>query len=174
MTTDYIDSGVWDRLLDCLIPENRLALEISMATGLRISDVLSLPSDVSQRPTVRDAKTGKKHRIYIPGNLYARMQRMKGRKFIFPHRLDPDKHRTRQAVWADLKRAARLYRLPADSKKLNIAPHSARKSYAVAEYRRTGSISKVQKLLCHSDPSVTMLYALADELTRRQHSKGDS
>lgn len=167
-TTAYIDAQVWARLLDCLMPENRLALEISIATGLRISDVLALPADIKQRPTVRDKKTGKSHRVYFPDHLYRRMQQIRGEYFIFPNRNDEKRHRVRQSVWADLRRAATLYRLPLQYRRICIAPHSARKTYAVAEFRKSGSMQKVQKLLCHSDPSVTALYALADHLTQKQ------
>ena len=132
MTTDYIDRAVWERLLDALMPANRLALEVAIATGLRITDVLSLPGNASQRPTVADKETGR-------------------------------------TVLYDLPRAAKLYRMPPELRGLVIAPHSARKTYAVGVYRRTGKITDVQRLLCHTDPSVTLLYAMADELTRRAH-----
>lgn len=173
MTTDYIDRAVWDRLLDALMPANRLALEVAIATGLRISDVLSLPATASQRPTVRDSKTGKRHRVYIPEALYSRLQAGRGRVWMFEGRISDAKHRTRQAVWYDLHRAAKLYRMPSEVRGLTIAPHSARKTYAVGVYRRTGRITDVQRLLCHSDPHVTMLYAMADELTRRAHPEID-
>ena len=151
------------------MPANRLAIEVAIATGLRISDVLSLPASITQRPTVRDGKTGKRHRIFIPLALYQRLQAIKGRYWIVEGRKSPDKHRTRQAVWYDLHRAAKLYRMPADVRGLTIAPHSARKTYAVGVYKRTGKITEVQRLLCHSDVHITMLYAMADELTRRAH-----
>lgn len=170
-TTDYIDRDIWDRLLDALMPPNRLALEVAISTGLRISDVLALPSGCPQRPTVTDAKTGKRHRIYIPTDLFRRMQQQQGKYYIWPGRKSDKVHRTRQAVWADLRRAAKLYRLPSSVANLTIAPHSARKTYAVGVYRRTGNITDVQRLLCHSDPAVTMLYAMADELTARQHRR---
>ncbi len=169
VTTDYIDKAVWERLLDALMPANRLALEVAIATGLRITDVLSLPGNASQRPTVHDKKTGKKHRVYIPMELWERLQGQRGRFWMFEGRMSPEKHRTRQAVWYDLHRASKLYRMPPELQGLVIAPHSARKTYAVGVYRRTGRITDVQRLLCHTDPSVTLLYAMADELTRRAH-----
>jgi site-specific recombinase XerD len=76
--------------------------------------------------------------------------------------LDTRRSRTRQAVWKDLKRVARAFRL-----KANVAPHSARKSFAVKEYQK-GGLKRLQGLLCHSDEAVTMLYAFADELTARK------
>lgn len=59
-----------------------------------------------------------------------------------------------------------------DGRKLseNIGPHSARKIFAVDLYRRTGDLEAVRKALNHSDQAVTMLYALADELTSRELS----
>ena len=44
-----------------------------------------------------------------------------------------------------------------------------RKIYAVNAYAKSGGdISKVQKLLNHSDPAVTMVYAMADVITQRK------
>ena len=48
---------------------------------------------------------------------------------------------------------------------------SARKLYAVSEYRRTGSIERVKELLNHEDEAVTILYAMADQLERRRRKK---
>lgn len=158
-------------LLAALMPPNRLALEISLATGLRISDVLTLRTEAlrvatERRLTVRELKTGKTRRIRLPIELFDRAMKMAGRCFVFEHRLDWRKHRTRQAVHKDLKRAAALFRV-----KVNVAPHSARKVYAVEAYHRTGDLKRVQKLLNHSSESVTILYALADELTARRKGK---
>jgi hypothetical protein len=38
----------------------------------------------------------------------------------------------------------------------------------VDEYHRTGDLVEVQRNLNHTDPSVTMLYALADQLEARK------
>lgn len=157
-----------EHLLAALMPQNRLALEVSMATGLRIGDVLSLRScDLARaadkgRITVRESKTGKSKRIYIPVYLVERMLMVSGKYFVFEHRTDRKKHRTRQAVFKDLKRVAIAFRL-----KANIAPHSCRKIYAVEQFHRCGDLKKVQKLLNHENEAVTMLYAMADELTKR-------
>ena len=40
---------------------------------------------------------------------------------------------------------------------------------AVAEYKKDCDIRRVRKLLNHNDEAITMLYALADELTARAH-----
>ena len=91
-----------------------------------------------------------------------------GRYYVFEGRTDPLKHRTRSAVYKDLKRVAKLYRLNGEKLRVNIAPHSARKIYAVEAYKASGDLEKVREKLNHSDSTVTMLYALADELTKRK------
>lgn len=168
--TDYIPKEELKHLLAALMPDNRLALEISLATGLRISDVLSLrrvdvvnASCNDGRVTVRELKTGKNRRIRIPAQLLELAIGYAGRYYVFEHRHDAKKHRTRQAVYKDLKRIARMFRVHA-----NIAPHSARKVWAVEQFRRDGNLKRVQKLLQHTSEAVTMLYAMADELSKRR------
>lgn len=167
---DYIDRAELLHVLALLTPANRLAMEISLATGLRISDVLALRSEqLAPRMRVREAKTRKMRTVRLPADLLRRARQMSDlypwSPWVFGHRLDPDKHRTRQAVWSDLQRAARAIRLP---KGLQCSPHSARKGAAVALYRRTGDLARVQTMCNHDRPETTMLYALADVLTARK------
>lgn len=142
-----------------------------MATGLRIGDVLAFKTAQvrQQRWTVKEQKTGKLRRVYLPSKLCEDILAQAGRIWAFEGRSDAKKHRTRDAVYKDLRRVAILYRV--DGKKLveHISPHSARKVYAVEAYQKTGSLRKVQDLLNHEDEAVTMLYALADVLTARNH-----
>lgn len=169
MRTDYINRQEMSHLLAALTPHNRLALEISLATGLRISDVLGIKTEAvrqGQRFTVRELKTGKTRRVSLPVELHARAVAIAGRAFVFEHRLDWRKPRTRQAVFKDLKRIAKMFRI-----KENVAPHSARKIYAVEALRRTGELKRVQTLLNHSDEAVTALYAMSDTLTARKTGK---
>ena len=171
MRTDYVDPYVFDLLLTALMPANRLALQLSLATGLRISDCLALRTDVlarTQRPTVTERKTHKRRRVYVPTALRDELLRQAGRYYVFEGRLCETRPRTRAAVYKDLKRVARLYRLDGKAISLNIAPHSARKIYAVQDYHAHGSIERVQRLLNHSDEAVTMLYALADQLAKKR------
>lgn len=168
MRTDYIHREELSHLLAALTPPNRLALEVSLATGLRISDVLNLRTEAlraaeDRRLSVRELKTGKTRRIKLTAELYERALSMAGKIYIFPNRHDWRRPRTRQAVYKDLKRAAKLFRVP-----LNVAPHTARKVYAVDQYHRDGDLKRVQKLLNHDREAVTMLYAMADELTARR------
>lgn len=52
-------------------------------------------------------------------------------------------------------------------KKASVSPHSARKVYAVGEYRRTGDLDAVRRKLNHDPAHVatTLVYALSDQLT---------
>lgn len=177
---DYINHESMGHVLAALMPENRLAVEVSLATGLRIGDVLRLRTDqlfvktksgkreIRERLTVQEQKTGKKRRVYLPIELRQRLAYQAGEVWVFEGRNDRFQHRSRQAVAKDIQRARRILRAP---KSLIISAHSARKMYAVGIAREKGHAA-AQRALLHSDPAITQIYAMADELTARaQHGK---
>ena len=170
LKADYIAPNAFEHILSALMPENRLALIVSVTTGLRIDDVLSLRrKDIEkQRFTIHEMKTGKARRVSISKELQEQLLYCCGRYYVFEHRTDPKQHRTRQAVYKDIKRACKAFRVPAT---LKLSVHTARKIYAVKQYKRTCSLDKVKDLLNHSSEAVTMIYALADELTRRNSTE---
>lgn len=153
-------------LLSVLTPPNRLAIITSLVTGLRIGDVLGLRTvDINKSVmTVTEQKTLKRRRIRLPDKLREELIAHAGKLWVWEHRLDAKRHRTRQAVYKDVKRAAKAYRIH----KLNIACHSARKIYAVAEYRQYLDVRKVQQLLNHDNEAVTLLYCLADTIAAKK------
>ena len=106
--------------------------------------------------------------VRVPMELLYRCMDRAGRVYVFEGRFDRLRHRTRQAVWKDLHRAARLFRLD-----VHVSPHSTRKAWAVDEYKRTGNLKRVQREMNHTDPAVTMLYALADQLEDRKRHPDD-
>ena len=123
-------------VLAAMMPENRLVMETCIATGLRASDVLNL--------------------------------RNAGKIWVFEGRTDYTKHRTRQAVYRDVRLCAAFFqRSGVVPRGATIGTHTGRKMAAVREMQRTGDIEAVGRLLNHSgrDKAVTMLYALADQLT---------
>lgn len=73
-------------------------------------------------------------------------------------------------MWKDLKEVARTLRIDGKKVRENLGPHSARKIFAVDLYRRTGDMEAVRRALNHTDQAVTMMYALADQLTSRDLS----
>ena len=169
MRSQWIDNDTMGHLLAALMPANRLALETSMRYGMRIGDVLALKTqDVEKGDfTYVEQKTGKRRRIHFTSDFQTRLLRQAGRVYVFQGRGNWKRHRTRQAVYKDLKRIARAYRLR------GVSPHSARKIYAVERYKAYGDIRRVQRLLNHEDEAVTVLYALADELTVRSQKRQD-
>lgn len=150
-------------LLAALTPPNRLACEMSLRYGMRIGDVLSLKTEQLRKGKLsyREQKTGKRRVVNVSRKFRDILLSQAGRVYVFEHRTDPYRHRTRQAVWKDLKRVARIFRLG------DVSVHSCRKGYAVRNYRQSGDIEKVKRLLNHSDEAVTMLYAMADVLSKR-------
>lgn len=166
MRSEWVDGDTMALVLAAMMPGNALAVECSLATGLRIDDVLALKTETvrrTPRPYVRDSKTGKSHRVYLPCELRERMLAQAGRVYIWEHRTDWTRHRTRQAVYKDMRQAAAVWerngRLRA-----HVSPHSARKCAAVRAYKR-GGLDAAAALLNHDadHPLVTMLYALADQ-----------
>lgn len=167
-TTEYIKGDEMGHVLALLMPQNRLICEVALHTGLRIDDVLHLrTADLKRQFWVTEAKTGKRRRVNLTEDLLARVRAQAGEEWAFPG-TKMGHHKTRQAVWADVKRAAVALRLPA-----NIAPHSLRKRYAVNLYRRTGDLGKVRRVLNHDREITTLLYAMSDHLRQAgQHSGG--
>lgn len=146
-------------VLAALTPENRTVIRVALHTGLRIGDVLSIKTDsLGPRFWVTEAKTGKRRQVGLPAPLLDEVRRGAGKVWAFPGR-DPEKHRTRQAVWADVKRASIAFRMPQ-----NVSPHSFRKVYAVRLRKKYGDLERVRRALQHNDLSTTMVYALADKL----------
>lgn len=160
--TDWICHDSMRMVLALLMPANALAVETSLVTGLRIGDVLSI--NVIQLlcckrvMQVYEHKTGKYKRVTIPPKLRSRLLAQSGVFWVFEGAHDPLKHRTRQAVWHDVKRAAKALRI-----KDNVAPHSARKIYACQIYREQG-LQAAQKALNHDRPETTIIYIMSELL----------
>ena len=169
MTTEFLLNREVDGVLANLMPGNALVMRVALHTGLRVGDVLSLKTDqLAPRFWVTESKTGKRRQIGLPEPLLSDLKKCAGDIWVFPGK-DPRNHRTRQAVWKDVKRAARAMRLPQ-----NVGTHSARKVYAVDLMQKYGDIDRVRRALNHSNMAVTLVYAMADKQleskTRRRRS----
>ena len=160
MRTEYLLDREIDMILAALTYQNALIMRVCLHTGLRIGDVLELkPGQIGPHFWVTEQKTGKRRQVGLPEPLLTAVRNHAGHFWCFPSPVDNRKHVTRQAVWKDVKRAARAFRLPQ-----NVAPHSMRKVYAVDLMRKYGNINKVARALNHSSASITVLYAMADQL----------
>ena len=108
-----------------------------------------------------------RRRVNLTNELLSQLQAQEGSVWVFSSPKDPQKHRTRQTVWWDVKRAAKAFRLPQ-----NVAPHSLRKLYAVDLLNRCGgNLGRVQRALNHSDAATTYIYAMAYEIYRAKYEK---
>ena len=166
MTTEYLLNKEVGHVLAALMPQNRLIVQVILHNGARIGDVLRLRTE-QLKPSFWyvEQKTGKRRRMGIPEPLLSAIKRQAGRDWAFPGR-DGKTPKTRQAVWADMKRAQRAFRLPQ-----NIGTHSARKVYAVGLMRKYGDIEKVRRNLNHSSTAVTAVYVMADQLLEAKLKK---
>lgn len=186
MTTDYIPRETLERLMEALTPENALVMELCMGTGMRVTDALRMtyeearalthpPAPERLYYTYTEQKTGKERTVYISLDWLSRAVLARDRRspWLFAGR-DPEKHRTRQAVWKDLHRAAKLYRVNGKRLQARIGTHTARKVYAVDLYHEAEKNGEIDPLglvkanLNHKDPAVTYIYALADVISARK------
>lgn len=163
MTTEYLYQQEIDRVLAALTPQNQLIVRMILHTGMRLSDALKMPSEgLSTSGWYVEAKTGKKRRYGLPRPLLEAILEQADSQWAFPGR-KKGTHKTRQAVWRDIKRASVAFRLPQ-----NVGAHSFRKVYAVKLMKKYGRLEKVQRNLNHASSSVTAIYAMADLLLDRK------
>lgn len=161
MTTEFLIWREMEHVLAALTPANRLVCRVCVATGLRVGDVVALRTDqLARQFWITEQKTGKRRRVNLTDDLLRQLRQQAGREWVFQGSRSPQKHRTRQAVWRDVKRAAKAFRLPQ-----NVGVHSFRKVYAVDQLRKgKGNLGKVQRALNHADVSTTMIYAMSYQL----------
>ena len=159
MRTDYISPKVMYAIIDDLKPQNALAMELSLYTGLRIGDVVSLPFSALESTCINyiASKTKKSGTAKITHELFRRLLRNTDGIYLFPSKKSKTGHIARQTVWKDVKKNVKKKNIVE-----NVAPHSARKVFAV-EHLKTEGISAVQKELQHSDLGTTLLYCLSDK-----------
>lgn len=169
MTTEYLIERELEHVLAALTPANELVCRVCLATGLRVGDVVALRTN-QLRPQfwLTEAKTGKRRRVNLRRDLLRQLQAQAGKIWCFEGARDPAHHRTRQAVWADVKRAAKAFRL-----RPNVAPHSLRKIYAAEQLDKSGGdVQRVRRALNHDDEATTMIYLMARQLYEARYPDG--
>jgi integrase/recombinase XerD len=139
----------------------RAALELLYATGMRVSELLSLPHmELGPRDAVMIIKgKGGKERM-IPLSAAAKeattalLAQTKGRSpWLFPGR-DPKHPLTRQAFFLLLKQIA----LEAGIDPARVSPHVLRHSFASHMLARGADLRSLQMLLGHADISTVQIY----------------
>lgn len=167
MTTEYLLNREVDLVLAALTPVNRLIMRVALHTGLRIGDVLLLrPEQLKPQFWITEQKTGKRRRVGLTSQLLNDLRENSGKYWVFEGANDIKKHRTRQSVWKDVKRACKAFRLPQ-----NGSPHSFRKVFAVDLLKKYGDIERVRRALNHSSIAVTLIYAMADLTLQQKYKK---
>lgn len=157
---DYIKPSLYSKLYSSMTYENVLVMRTSLETGMRVGDVVALtPAQLNKRTITYTAeKTGKRDKKVISQELANRLRRVAGRRWVFEGR-NPEKHRTRQAVWADVRKACKEAGINEHA-----SPHSARKTYAVGIFQARG-LKAAQDELQHDRMETTMLYAFSNLLS---------
>lgn len=168
MKTSYLDPRIYNTLYTCMTYENVLALRVCLETGLRIDDVLSITAEQLKGRTLRGTaeKTGKPYKKTISYDLAKRLHNIADTGYFFPHRTKEGEHRTRQAVWANMKQAAKRMGV-----EVNAAPHSARKTYAVEVFNDRG-LEAARTELQHDNINTTMIYAFSNILSKNVKNGG--
>ena len=157
---------------------DRAMLEVLYATGLRVSELVSLRLDqVNLRQgAVRVTGKGGRERIVPLGEeardwlerylSKSRAEFLRGRRLdsLFPGTRGA--HLTRQAFWSAIRRYARKAGLPGD-----ISPHRLRHAFATHLLEHGADLRAVQMLLGHSDVTKTQIYThVARERLRALHA----
>jgi integrase/recombinase XerD len=137
------------------------ALEILYATGLRVSELLGLPSAALSGDAAFLLVRGKggRERLVALSEAAKRAAAVlaadapKGARWLFPGR-DPRRPLTRQAFFLLLKQVA----LAAGLDPTRVSPHVLRHSFASHLLARGADLRSLQMLLGHADIATTQIY----------------
>jgi integrase/recombinase XerD len=151
-------------------------LEILYATGLRVSELLALPSNAlasNAAMLIIKGKGGKERLVPLSdaARLAAtnlRSQTKKPGRYLFPGR-NPDLRMTRQGFALLLKKVA--HKANIDPSRLS--PHVLRHSFATHLLSHGADLRSIQRLLGHADITTTQIYTmvLAERLQRLVEAK---
>jgi integrase/recombinase XerD len=149
----------------------RAALEVLYATGLRISELLSLPREALAGDAALlmvKGKGGKERLVPLSRAAKAAASDLaalsdKRVRWLFPGR-DPSRPLTRQAFFLLLKQVA----LAAGIDPARVSPHVLRHSFASHLLARGADLRSLQMLLGHADIATTQIYThVLEERLRR-------
>ena len=166
MRARYIEGDELDRLAARVGAADWVPCRLMLETGVRVGDAVKARRgdffrDEAGRPCFRwtAEKTGKAGICKISEHLFGLLAdpgRDSG-EFVFPGS-GKGGHLTRQAVWARVKKAARV-----SGDACGVSPHALRKVAAV-RLRRTEGFRSVKAALQHSRDATAAIYAYADAM----------
>ncbi|MEK0224735.1 tyrosine-type recombinase/integrase [Bacillus proteolyticus] len=129
---------------------------VGLNTGLRVGDLLKLKvSDVRKKKKflIREGKTKKARQLNL-SNIYDEIQeyiRTVDSEWLFPSRKG-DKAITTTQAYRQLQKAADMAGLD------SVGTHTMRKSFGYWFYKQTKDVAKLQNILNHSHPQITLTY----------------
>jgi integrase len=137
---------------------------LGINTGLRVTDLLNLKiSDIKgkKKLAVKEGKTEKPRTIYLT-NIYKELndyiRTLEGTVWLFPSRKG-DKPISRIQAYRQLNKASDMVDMPD-----GIGTHTMRKTFGYWYYKRTMNVAKLQMILNHSHPEITLKYiGITDE-----------
>jgi len=154
-------------------------LEVLYATGLRVSELVSLTFEqINMRQgLIRCIGKGNKERLVPLGEIaldYLQQYFLESRPVLLNGRVSDDlfptnrgKAMTRQAFWHLIKRYAKLAMIDKD-----LSPHTLRHAFATHLLNHGADLRVVQLLLGHSDLSTTQIYThVAKERLKGLHAQ---
>lgn len=179
LTVDEVNKLLDIEVTDAFSSRNKAILELMYATGLRISEVISLEfKNVDyDECIIRVMGKGSKERI-VPVNDYA-IKYLK--EYIDNYRLELVKNEinnyiflnnhgrmlTRQGIFKMIKNYAALKNI-----KKTIGPHTLRHTFATHLLENGADLRVIQELLGHSDISTTQIYThLTKEALHNEYKK---
>lgn len=132
-------------------------------TGLRIQDILSfkVKDVIGEQIAMTEMKTGKRKIIQLNPPLQIEIKKytinMDRDDYLFPSRQGKNKPLKRDMAYKIMRKAADEFEL------VDIGTHTLRKTFGYHMYQKTKDITLVQRLLNHSDKSITMRYIGIDQ-----------
>lgn len=134
---------------------------VGTATGLRVSDIVTLKKNILsiKEPTIKEQKTGKSKRIYIPVKIRKRLYNIAANshnEYIFFSASSQSGHISRQYVWKTFKKVAKKLDI-----KINMGTQSMRKKYAKRLYDKH-NLNYVKNKLNHDSVITSLIYCMDD------------
>lgn len=151
-----IEDMKWSLKRHCSERDYMLFL-VGINTGLRVGDLLKLKvSDVrrKRKVVIKEGKTKKARTINL-NNIYDEIQeyiKTLDSEWLFPSRKG-DKPITPTQAYRQLNKAAEMVDITE-----GIGTHTMRKTFGYWFYKQTKDVAKLQQILNHSHPQITLRY----------------
>lgn len=148
---------------------NYLMFLTGLNSGMRVSDVIELNRDnirdedgsMREHITIIEKKTNKVKKFPLVNGLRAEMEKytkdMKQGEYLFKSQKGDNKPITTVQAYRIINNAATKVGLK------EIGTHTMRKTFGYFFYKQYKDVAKLQKILNHSSPSITLIYIGIDQ-----------